>query len=178
MKNSILTILTSLILILSISCSKDESCENPIECLPAKTTTGEGTFGCLVNGKAFVEKNNYFNCYYQFVDDGFYFSLSAEDENQIISQIIIGSVKSKIEEGEKYNLSENSEGNHYGECSVNLNEHYDVTTKSGGFGFLEITKFDEEKRIVSGIFEFDIINPETGEIIKIREGRFDTLFTM
>jgi len=45
-------------------------------------------------------------------------------------------------------------------------------------GKLTITKLDFEKRIVSGIFWFDLQHPITGERIEIREGRFDTLFTM
>jgi len=45
-------------------------------------------------------------------------------------------------------------------------------------GELHITKLDFEKRIVSGTFWFDLKDPKTGERIEIREGRFDTLFTM
>ncbi|MCH4824618.1 hypothetical protein ML462_15700 [Gramella lutea] len=166
------------IILVLISCSKEEKCENPIECLPDKTTIGKGTFGCLVNGKPYVETNTYFNCYYQYVNGGFYFSLGAQDDNPIIYQIILGSNKAKIEEGKKYKLSGNEEGNYFGECAVFLEQSYDLTTNNEEYGFLEITKFDQGKRIISGTFEFDLINPETGEIIKIREGRFDTLFTM
>jgi len=51
-------------------------------------------------------------------------------------------------------------------------------TNSEYTGELTITKLDFEKNVVSGTFWFDLQHPVTGERIEIREGRFDTLFTM
>ena len=68
--------------------------------LPEATQTGAGTFGCLVNGEPFIETGSYFNCYYQYVNGGYYFSIGAESEyNSSLSLIVLGSVAATIEEG-------------------------------------------------------------------------------
>ena len=43
-------------------------------------------------------------------------------------------------------------------------------------GEMTITKLDFENNIVSGTFWFDAINDE-GEIVEVREGRFDMQFS-
>ena len=52
-----------------------------------------------------------------------------------------------------------------------------VLTNSTYSGEMTITRFDIDEEIVSGTFWFDLKNPWTGEIIEIREGRFDTHFS-
>ncbi|WP_372758101.1 hypothetical protein [Mariniflexile sp.] len=44
------------VLFLTLSCCKndDDNTTNPIDQLPAATQTGEQTFGCLINGEAFL----------------------------------------------------------------------------------------------------------------------------
>ena len=42
------------LVIFTTSCSKDKTCEDPIDCLPPITQTGANTAGCLVNGQALV----------------------------------------------------------------------------------------------------------------------------
>ncbi len=59
-----------LILFCSSSCKEEEI--PVLDQLPAATTEGLGTFGCLVNGQPFVETGTYFNTYYQYVDGGYY----------------------------------------------------------------------------------------------------------
>ena len=51
MKYQSLLFISLVLLLLSSSCKKDN-----ISKLPPPTQTGENTFGCLVNGKAFVPK--------------------------------------------------------------------------------------------------------------------------
>lgn len=50
------------------------------------------------------------------------------------------------------------------------------TTTPEVTGELTIIKLDFENNIVSGTFWFDAINDD-GEIVEIREGRFDMRFT-
>ena len=59
---------------------------------------------------------------------------------------------------------------------LSANQLLDNDTCDTDYGYLHITKFDFTNYIVSGTFEFDVVHPETGEIIEIREGRFDTKF--
>ncbi|GAB1858154.1 hypothetical protein MHTCC0001_29910 [Flavobacteriaceae bacterium MHTCC 0001] len=173
-----LSILFFLLAIVS-NCKNDDDNLTPLEQLPAATQTGEGSFGCLVNGTPFVETNNFLNAFYQFVNGKYFFRLGSEsDENSILDQIIIGSNAAQIEDASEYNLRCNEEGFHYAEISVSdvvLGD--ENTTCETSFGILKITKLDFTNNIVSGTFEFDVEHPVTKEVIQVREGRFDTLFT-
>ncbi|WP_425413758.1 hypothetical protein [Psychroflexus tropicus] len=40
-----------------------------------------------------------------------------------------------------------------------------------------MTKLDTDNQIVSGTFWFDVEHPTTGEVLEIREGRFDMQYT-
>jgi len=159
------------------ACNKDDdqSSQDPISQLPEATQTGRGIFACLVNGKPFIANNAYFNCYYQYVDGGYYFSIRGKKDEFFIRQIRLSSNKAEINEGETYQLKANIENSYYAECSF---EGIGVgsDTSSTMIGKLHITKFNELDYIVSGNFDFDIINPTTGDTVRIREGRFDTLF--
>ena len=145
--------------------------------LPEATQTGAGTFGCLVNGEPFIETGTYFNCYYQYVDGGYYFSINAKSEYNSILQIIhLGSQAMIIQEDGVYSLGCYwSIGDYFGEV-IFANSAQETDTCDTEYGYLHITKFDFTNYIVSGTFEFDVLNPYTGEIIEIREGRFDTKF--
>ena len=86
MKNSLLI----LILILSMSCcKKDDDNLTPLDQLPPATQTGENTFGCLLDGEAFIPSGgtNPLDCVYQFVNGEYYFGLQGnkrdEDNNMI-----------------------------------------------------------------------------------------------
>jgi len=79
----------------------------------------------------------------------------------------------EVEEGQSYNLFENSENNAYGRYSYATLETYTSQTHSGQ---LTITKLDLANNIVSGTFFFDILD-YNGELREIRDGRFDMQFT-
>ncbi|NIK92307.1 hypothetical protein GZ212_09105 [Mangrovimonas sp. CR14] len=177
MKTQVLFLCSFLFVLLG--CNNDDDNTPEINKLPPATQTGAGTFGCLVNGEAFVETGTYFNCYYQYVDGEYYFSISAEsDTHDILRQLRIATNQAEIEANNFYTLDCNEPGYHYSEISVaNVQIGDENTTCETDYGYLEITKLDFTNHIVSGTFEFDIEHPTTGAIIEIREGRFDTLFT-
>ena len=161
------------------SCNKEDNL-TPEERLPPATQTGQGIFAGLVNGELFNDTNGrYFNCYYQFVNGGYYFFIEGTDETNRIVDINLSTNNKEIFEGETYNMSDNIEGNAWagGYFIISNREGKLVSTSSENPGSLTITKLDFENRIVSGTFEFDLIHPNTGEVIEIRQGRFDTLFT-
>lgn len=158
------------------SCKEDDDQIAPIDQLPPPTQTGAGTFGSLVNGEAFIDNSGSFNCYYQLVNGGYYFGLNGKRDNFFIRQISIGSNNKVIEEGYIYKFGANIHDSVYAECSfqgVGISANTGETMQ----GELHITKFDFENYVVSGTFWFDLINPTTGETVKIREGRFDSHFT-
>lgn len=169
-------LLLLLIIPLTFSCCNNDD-DNNTEVLPPATQTGAGTFACKVNGQNFIDTSGgYFNCFYQFIDGEYFFHITARDVVSGIDEITLYSDKVQIEEGETYQL-----GN-YEEFSITgivffENSTQNMNTTSEVPGTLTITKLDTDDFIVSGTFEFDIIHPDTGEIIQIREGRFDTLFT-
>ena len=154
-------------------CNNDD---NTHEALPPATQTGAGTFACFVNGKPFIDKSGSFNCYYQLVGGEYYFHITANDLVEDIDEITIYSSKIQLEESEVYQLKDYEDFSISGLTFFN-NSFLNAATTSFSPGTLKITKLDLDNYIVSGTFEFDIIHPNTGETIQIRDGRFDTLFT-
>jgi hypothetical protein len=165
------------------SCKKDDDHKDPIDQLPPATQTGAGTFAALVDGKPFIADNPWFNCFYQYVDGEYYFGIQGRNNsNKYTSQpssIALGTIKLKIQEGKIFELFEISENNASGGVgfTFSINDSQSSSTNSEYTGELNITKLDFQNYIVSGTFWFDIQHPLTGKRIKIREGRFDTLFT-
>lgn len=101
-------------LILLSSCHKDDDPIAPIDQLPPATQTGAGTFGCLVNGEPFIDNSGSFNCFYQFVDVGYYFGIRGKNDSFDLFSIHLGTYNKEILEGETYILIESVEGNAWG----------------------------------------------------------------
>ena len=168
-------LLVLLTVALTISCCNKD--DDNTETLPPATQTGAGTFACKVNGTSYIDTSGgYFNCFYQLVDGDYYFGISGEDENNILRVIALASNAFEIEEGLQYTLTCDEPNNHYGEVGF-TNQLVNSNTCNSNYGSMIISKLDFINNIVSGTFEFDIVHPNTGETIEIREGRFDTLFT-
>src|SRR5690554_6429390 len=184
MKKNIFLLVLPLLLCLT-GCKKDDDQHtNPVDQLPPATQTGAGTFAALVDGKPFIDNSGgWFNCFYQFVDEGYYFNIHGKDESYKYTpspwSLSLGTIDRSISEGEILELLEMSIGNASGGggFSFSITDNPSSSTNTEYTGELTITKLDFEKQIVSGVFWFDLEHPETGERVKIREGRFDTLFT-
>jgi len=172
MKNLILILLTTLTL---SSCDKDED-KPEIEKLPPVTQAGANTFGCLVDGQAFLPSGgtNPLDCVYQYTKGGYYFALQAGKNDSANNSlgISIGTIELQIEQNSTYQLKEQQAGNARGRFyfSALFND-----TSSTYTGELTITKLTNQ--IVSGTFWFDVLHPVTGKVVKIREGRFDMEYT-
>jgi hypothetical protein len=165
-------------------CNKDED-KTPIEQLPPATTTGANTAGCLVNGQAFLPKGSSqfgptLSCFYQQLQDGYHLGLGIADKsNGNIKAVNISLNPNELNENTTYHLvaivngSANYNSN-FGEYTIYSNITNDIkfTTTNTYFGELKITKLNIQQRIVSGTFWYDAINTQ-GDIVKIREGRFD-----
>ncbi|HQX03795.1 MAG TPA: hypothetical protein P5188_04675 [Flavobacterium sp.] len=173
MKNIILIIITFFTL---ISCNKDE--ENAIaeiDKLPPATQIGANTFGCLLDGKAFLPGtgSNPLDCVYQFVNGGFYFTLQANKRDNLNNRItiVLATNNLQILEGNTYVLLDESIGNAVGKYSYATNSTYTSSTHTGE---LTITKLNDQ--IISGTFRFDIIDYQ-GTLRSITNGRFDMQYT-
>lgn len=174
MKNLFLILLTAL----SLSCcdKNDNNNKTPLEQLPPATQTGANTFGCLLDGEVFKPGiyNNSYQCFYQYVNGGYHFNVSANNRaNNVLKGIMVGTTKLEISQGLTLNLYDRIEGNAFGSLSIldNFNETSIINT-----GELKITKLDFKNNIVSGTFWFDV-KDNKGVIHQIREGRFDMQFT-
>lgn len=106
-----ITILLFAFFVLLASCSEDDTPKT----LPPATQTGAGTFACLVNGEVFVHEDGLINCYYQYVEGGYYFSISGKKDDAVgLFGIQLSSIQKEIYEGQTYPLLEEAEGNVYG----------------------------------------------------------------
>ena len=167
----------SLILLCS-SCKKNKPV-NPIDQLPPETQTGANTFGCLIDGQLFLPKGDPLSgpikkAQYQFVNGKQGFGISAKNSSSnLVKGVGIQGDSILIKIG-IYNLTDfNIKGvlsGSYAEFqSGNINDFYTNTINRGQ---LVIKFFDTVNQVVSGTYWFDAKN-RNGQIIQIREGRFD-----
>jgi hypothetical protein len=157
------------------SCDKDDDKpKTELEKLPPATQTGAKTFGCLLDGVAFVPGNQNLakDCVYQYVN-GYYFSLQGTTYvNKESFRLGLSTDNLKIEEGKTYTLQNKIDGNASGKYFDNFGNYTTSTEK----GEMTITKLDLTKNIVSGTFFYDIKDSK-GVLHKITNGRFDMPFT-
>ncbi len=165
-----------LVLPLLLCCSKDDDSSAS---LPPATQTGAGTFGCKVNGKNFVHNDGLINCYYQYVDGGYYFNIQGIDKYfQSPNSLRLETINRTIDESEMIPLIQELNGNASagGRFFLSSSVSEAAYTDEEYTGELNITKFDLQNRIVSGTFWFDLKHPYSGEKVEVREGRFDSHF--
>jgi hypothetical protein len=174
------------LIMLSSSCKKHTIPPgNQLSLLPPATQTGANTFGCLVNGQAFVPGGSIFNgapyqCNYIYTGGGYYFTVAAHNKTSdgTVIGIALGTDSLAVTEGQAFLFNTNTPRN--ATASYNLAyAHGGVTsyvTNSKISGKLIITKFDQTKQIISGTFYFNAID-FAGDTVKITNGRFDMLYT-
>lgn len=159
------------------SCDKDDGT------LPEATRTGANTFGCLVNGELFKPirygpTQLHSEIYYK--DNVYYFGIGSNSKDQSYSISIQGNQLESIGEG-TYILGDQTDGSFYGHFTKSIIEDGVLTnilsfnTTGENPGTLTITRYDPENFIVSGTFEFTVID-QNGEEIHITDGRFDVEF--
>lgn len=170
-------LILSLCFLISItSCDSDDdnNCQG-IDCLPPITQTGVGTFGCLVNGEPYFAFGGV-NAQYQLIDGEYFFVVGSNRESGTLRSIILESTKMSISESD-FILGDFGENKIY--SFIRLSENNLSTTlytSDNNVGSLSITKLDQTNQIVSGTFEFEILNPDDGQIYQITEGRFDSFY--
>ncbi|MDT0294542.1 hypothetical protein ACFQ3R_12265 [Mesonia ostreae] len=112
------------------------------------------------------------------MDGGYYFGIGGENENNYPQNLYLKSSNITLLENVNYLLEKSTDSSAYGGGGgVSDVNNYNTSYTSENFtGELTITKLDVQEYIVSGTFEMDLPDPFTGDTIKIRKGRFDTLF--
>ncbi|WP_203256393.1 DUF6252 family protein [Hyunsoonleella ulvae] len=179
-------LLLLLVMALNACNNDDDTPTNPIDQLPPATQTGANTIGCLVNGEVLLPKGSPLagpvkSAFYQLIDGECFFGLSLNNRNGerkksirvFVSRIKL--IKNQIVTIDK-NFTDDGEytggGGEYGVSTSVLEGTIGYVTASTVTGELTITHLDESKQIISGTFWFDAVNND-GEIVEIREGRFD-----
>ena len=154
-----MTALTSL-----SDCERDEP-KTELEKLPPITQEGKNTFGCLVNGKAWVTKTS--------ID-------AAAVYQQGILQVDAMVQSKSFFQSQFFLIRYPKEGSFMLNDTVNSrifmidsNTRCEyITDDLNGSGTLSISKFDLQKKVVSGVFEFSVRQSTCEELI-VTNGRFD-----
>lgn len=181
---SIITITILSGFLLSASCKKHAvQPVNQLSLLPAATQTGARTFGCLVNGVAFVPKNAsiiegpHLQCNYILLNGGHYFTLVLSNNyNGLVKGIRVGTDSLAIAQGQNYKLTTYAMGNADAAYSLFGTDNRRYLTNDAVSGVLTITKLDPATQIVSGTFYFKAINAP-GDTVSVTDGRFDMPYT-
>jgi hypothetical protein len=153
-------------------CLSFSSCEKE-EVLPAETTTGEGTFGCYVNGKLWVPKGKLLDDIMDLSYDpnyqGGWLNLYSHNRNDGITETI-RLASYKVSQPDLYEVNLDSEMmiiyNDDKSCKYTQDQatYYE--------GFVHIKKLDLESRIIAGTFELTAKIPDC-DTLRITQGRFD-----
>ena len=179
--NDIKLFLCSAALLFLFSCDSDDdnTLQNPINQLPEATQTGENTFGCLLDGEAFIPGGGIIplDCVYQLINGERFFNLQGNrrDDDNNLERISLSTNAKELQEGQTYQLLTKDSGNVFGAFFMN-DTPQTFTDGEENTGELKITHLDLTNQIISGTFFFDIVD-QNGDLREIREGRFDMEFT-
>ena len=178
MKRILILLLTTFTL---SCCNKDDDKpKTELEKLPPATQTGAQTFGCLIDGKAFVPPkfgSNAPNAFYQFVGGAYTLGINAATGGGYeLKGINIGCLDAPLMNENNYILLEKSPPNYFGQYTIYGGIILNSTSSGNLPGNLTITRFDPTNFIISGTFEFTVLD-DNGNEIKITNGRFDMQFT-
>lgn len=146
-------------------CNDDSQTEK--EKLPPATQTGENTFGCLVDGKAWVTETSIDA--YGFYQSGV-LSITALLEKKGVDQGM-GFIIHDVNLEERHYVFSLPPDNYaaFGDNILNCG----FETNSQYMGTLTVTNFDSNQFIISGLFEFEAYSDDCTKLVKITEGRFD-----
>jgi hypothetical protein len=170
--------------LLSSSCKKHViQPANQLSLLPPATQTGARTFGCLINGQAFVPHNRsllegpMMQCNYVYTAGGYFFTVGGGNKNSdgSISDIILETDSLAVSEGQTIKLTDHYiNGKAFGDYQIiNAPSYsYYYYTNQILTGQLTITKLDLAKQIASGTFYFNVLS-NSGDTVKVTNGRFD-----
>lgn len=161
------------LVLLMAGCQKDKT---ELYKLPPMTSSGQNTFGCLINGQAFV----------------------AHDQNPFLAKTIQASIGYHDTSGKAYHIQGGFiTGSLYSDIYLGLSDKSVILhagnslsilvvqrppgslravyyeTDSVHQGKLTFSQIDDHLGVYSGTFEGDVVNNK-GEVLHITAGRFDT----
>jgi hypothetical protein len=178
MKSSMFFLVLLTLLLKCEGCLKfieEEEPETELEKLPPATQEGKNTFGCLVDGKAWVAKTSIdASSFYQ---EGILSIMMADSKGAFIIYILDENLAER-----EYHLP-----TQVTEYVKNAAEYFSFSEKNcdnyitidDHTGTLKITYLNQQwgKWIISGTFEFEGYSDKCQKTIKITDGRFDLNYT-
>ena len=161
------------ICLLSTSCNWfpywNEEVKTELEKLPPATQSGENTFGCLVNGKAFVPPDSYsMTAIFQQGQ----LQLGATIDNDVKTESISINIGDPLHERVVYKFNEIDKLSGY---TYKDKEKTCIYQYGSSYGQIYFTNIDRINYIVSGTFEFSTANDDC-DTIQITDGRFDVQY--
>ena len=179
---AILMLLFTLASIFS-SCKKTKTEPTELSKLPAASQTGANTFGCLVNGKAWVAQtdckflcNSPFKVSYNPSFGGVIgvtgdWLNTANNIDQRIDMLIDSSNYKLLHNISIINPRHSARFIDYKLSNCGKYDHYDDSSVIH-IGVVNLTRYDLSYGVISGTFNFTLTKPGC-ETINITEGRFD-----
>ena len=173
MKNQLKYLLPVLLLLSMLcytGCKEDDDPVDPLELLPPLTNTGENTFGCLVNGEAFVTES--FLDAVAIIQGGFLQMFGIVKNDNIDQDVFITLQNPKPG---TYEIGSADCSAEYRDLKMRCK--YNAINNSSGF--FTISTYDTENYIISGTFEFtSILNKKDSDggcqdTVRVTDGRFD-----
>ena len=165
----IIKIICLLTFFILIHACKDKDSPNPADNLPPETQTGQQTFGCIVNGRAWVPSVPFplIRLGVSYYHGGF--SVIAKLKKGSIYQAISINKFNVIQPGTftltTYNNSSDAQ-------LYDFNSGCSFDTNAQNIGILEMTRVDSINGIFSGRFHFKI-GVAGCDTIRVADGRFD-----
>jgi hypothetical protein len=161
-------------------CKKDDSTSPNVQTsqdqLPPITTEAKGTFGCKINGKVWLPKTNTTPPWppvYASVDRNHGWNIGVSGTYKTGNEYILVVLSFYFnKDSVNYSLQNYPPGGQY----IDVANNKLWSSDSLRVGQVSLLKFDTTNQIISGIFNFNCINTQTGEILNITDGRFDTHF--
>ena len=147
------------------SCKKEE-----VDALPKATQTGQHTFGCLVDGKAFVPLPS------RGINSSSRDPLEASvyHTDLLVSARGDGYVDFALRNAFQpgtYPLNDaNANTNGYGMYQISAGPYFTTATHTGT---VTLTRIDTVARIAAGTFQFTAFNQRNSQTVTVTEGRFD-----
>ncbi len=171
--NTITTIRPLVFLIILCSCvscrlfQNDDEPKSELEKLPPITQNGENTFGCLVNGKAFVVTNT--SKQVAIFQQG-QLQFGASFDEGVLDESVYMILGDPLIENETYDFTEIGHNAEYQNRNNGLICLY--TFEETFEGLIVFSNIDLTNFVISGTFEFSTFT-EGCDTVRITDGRFD-----
>ena len=181
MKHTLTLTLALTVLISFLNCTKTDMEKSEIDKLPPITTEGKNTFGCLLNGKAWIPKtdgglfNERLSVRYEHTGLSIQANLRINDDavRQKLSVIAV------FTDLGVYQIPPPPFG---GEMFTNLKNKPMGTIECTSYKCkpedteIEILYINTSQRIISGTFNYKNLTNRCGDVINITDGRFDVRY--